>query len=204
MSNKETKSWDKQCVTTILVNNSSQGDPRLPPSISQRPLPVAKWMTNGWKHKIIDIKMITRHWEREGDYCYERILWIFLHFFPSGNVMMMMAGNHRVPSLSPKYSNPRNIPGTGDFLFGFYPTPKHFKLRPFISDWERRDVAVSKSYRGLSRRYSLKTVHLKYFASRGLPPESFPGLYFTVTSRVIFYFLPRVMNTLDVIYRWNV
>ena len=50
VSNKATKSRDKQCVTTILVNNSSHGDPRLPPSISQRPLPVAKWMTNGWKH----------------------------------------------------------------------------------------------------------------------------------------------------------
>lgn len=34
VSNKATKSRDKQCVTTILVNNSSHGDPRLPPPAS--------------------------------------------------------------------------------------------------------------------------------------------------------------------------
>ena len=145
VSNKATKSRDKQCVTTILVNNSSHGDPRLPPSVSETI--AGSQVTNGWKHKIIDITMITWHnTQGEGDYCYERILWIFLHFFSSGNVMMMKAGNHRVLSLSQKYSKPRNIPGTGDFLFGFYPTPKHFKLGPFISDWEEGAAIVRRTW----------------------------------------------------------
>ena len=164
-------------------------------------------MTNGWKQKIIENNdNMTPQWVR-GNYYAERIFEYFC-IFSCQEMSWLWWGwsvtNRRVLSGSHK-----NIPTPATFLAPetFYP---NFIRRPNILNWgpsfqtERDTVAVSKSYLDrdtgvVERRYSLKTGHLKYLAVR-----TFSGAVFHITSRVIFYFLPRVMNTLDVIYRWNV
>ena len=166
-------------------------------------------MTNGWKQKIIENNdNMTPQWVR-GNYYAERIFEYFCIF--SCQEMSWWwwwsVTNRRVLSGSHK-----NIPTPATFLAPetFYP---NFIRRPNILNWgpsfqtERDTVAVSKSY--LDSREGDTGVVEAIFTEN--PPfeifhfsrsDSFPGLYFT--SRVIFYFLPRVMNTLDVIYRWNV
>ena len=145
------------------------------------------------KKNNIERTMITWHSGWEGELLRRKNFLNIFAFFSSGNVMMMMVANR----------SHKNIPTPATFLAPetFYP---NFIRRPNILNWgpsfqTERDVAVSKSSGVVEKRYSLKTGHLKYLAVR-----TFSGAVFHITSRVIFYFLPRVMNTLDVIYRWNV
>ena len=184
VSNKATKSRDKQCVTTILVNNSSHGDPRLPPSVSET---IAGSQVNDQRMETQN----NRYYNDNTTTLTARGIIVtkeFCEYFCIFSRQEMSWWWRRVTTES--YRSHKNIPTPATFLAPatFY---SDFIRRPNILNWGpsfqtvRRDVAVSKSYRerdggrGLSRQYSLKTVHLKYFASRGPPSESFPGLYFT-------------------------
>ena len=207
VSNKATKSRDKQCVTTILVNNSSHGDPRLPPSDSET---IASSQVNDQRMETQN----NRYYDDNMTTLTARGIIVtkeFCEYFCIFSRQEMSCWWWRVTTES--YRSHKNIPTPATFLAPatFY---SDFIRRPNILNWgpsfqtERRDMAVSKSYR--ERETGAEgcrgNIHWKpsIWNILLLAVRVFSGAVFHITSRVIFYFLPRVMNTLDVIYRWNV